>query len=72
MNEFEWVARCSARLHVQWPRVCREDRDDAARQLGKGHKWVAQRWLCEPKDLARTKRALSEASKFGDSYRHNM
>jgi hypothetical protein len=33
MDEHEWVARCSARLHAQWPRLARADRDDAAKQL---------------------------------------
>jgi hypothetical protein len=33
MDEQEWVARCSARLHAQWPRLHREQRDEAAREL---------------------------------------
>lgn len=35
----EWVARCSARLHAQWPRVPREQRDEMAAQL-----WTTPHW----------------------------
>jgi len=31
METNEWVARCSARLHAQWPRLQREQRDEVAR-----------------------------------------
>lgn len=39
MNENEWVARFSARLHAQWPRLPREQRDAVATDL-----WHEQRW----------------------------
>jgi hypothetical protein len=48
MDQTEWVARCSARLHAQWPRLLREQRDEAAREL-----WVQERWrVCEPEEAA--------------------
>ncbi|HSV81734.1 MAG TPA: hypothetical protein VLK85_21275 [Ramlibacter sp.] len=48
MDEFEWIIRCSARLHAQWPRIAREMRDEAAREL-----WEQDRWrCCEPEDAA--------------------
>ncbi len=39
METNEWVARCSARLHAQWPRLQREQRDEVARDL-----WNDERW----------------------------
>jgi hypothetical protein len=39
METNEWVARCSARLHAQWPRLHREQRDEVARDL-----WHEPRW----------------------------
>ena len=39
METNKWVARCSARLHAQWPRLQREQRDEVARDL-----WNDQRW----------------------------
>ncbi len=39
MDTNEWVARCSARLHAQWPRLHREQRDEVARDL-----WHEPRW----------------------------
>lgn len=39
MESKEWVARCSARLHAQWPRLSRDQRDEMAQQL-----WTAERW----------------------------
>ena len=39
MDTSEWVARCSARLHAQWPRLQREQRDEVAKDI-----WNDQRW----------------------------
>ena len=39
IEEREWVTRCSARLHAQWPRLARDVRDETAREL-----WLQQRW----------------------------
>jgi len=39
MERNEWIARCSARLHAQWPRLAREQRDEAAAEL-----WGNERW----------------------------
>ena len=51
-DEREWVTRCSARLHAQWPRIDREQRDEAARELWQSTRWrefepeqAAQEWL---------------------------
>lgn len=33
MEAHEWIARFSARLHAQWPRIGREQRDEVAREL---------------------------------------
>lgn len=33
METSEWVVRCSARLHAQWPRLHRDQRDEVARDL---------------------------------------
>lgn len=38
-DEREWVTRCSARLHAQWPRIGREQRDEMATEL-----WADVRW----------------------------
>lgn len=43
----EWVARCSARLHAQWPRLQREQRDEVARDL-----WNDQRWQHSEPEVA--------------------
>jgi len=48
MDEHEWVVRCSARLHAQWPRLDRKQRDEAAAELAR-----TERWRCkEPEDAA--------------------
>jgi hypothetical protein len=48
MERDEWIARCSARLHAQWPRLSREQRDEAAAEL-----WADERWrLLEPEQAA--------------------
>lgn len=39
MDPVEWITRCSARLHAQWPRLGREQRDEVARDL-----WSDRRW----------------------------
>lgn len=39
MDEQEWVVRCSARLHAQWPRVDRKQRDEAAEELWRDDRW---------------------------------
>jgi hypothetical protein len=39
METSEWVIRCSARLHAQWPRLPREQRDEVARDLCKDQRW---------------------------------
>ena len=39
METSEWIARCSARLHAQWPSVHKDQRDAVARDL-----WNDQRW----------------------------
>jgi hypothetical protein len=33
MERQEWVARCSLRLHEQWPRVPREQLEEVAEEL---------------------------------------
>ena len=38
-SEIEWLARCAVRLHAQWPRIGREQRDELAREL-----WLEPRW----------------------------
>lgn len=52
MDTNEWVARCSARLHAQWPRVPREQRDEVAAEILRDGRWehveperVAVEWL---------------------------
>jgi hypothetical protein len=48
MDEQEWVARCSARLHAQWPRLQRQQRDEAAKEL-----WLKEDLRShEPEDAA--------------------
>ncbi len=39
METSEWVARCSARLHAQWPRLQREQRDELAMDLWRDLRW---------------------------------
>ena len=39
MNASEWVARCSARLHAQWPRLQREQRDEVASEIQCDSRW---------------------------------
>lgn len=39
MNASEWVARCSARLHAQWPRLHRDQRDEVASELLHDSRW---------------------------------
>jgi hypothetical protein len=43
----EWVARCSARLHAQWPSVPRDQRDELAQQL-----WTSERWAAMDPEVA--------------------
>lgn len=47
MNEHEWIARFSARLHAQWPRLPREQRDAVAIDL-----WQEQRWHTSEPEVA--------------------
>ena len=47
METSEWVARCSARLHAQWPRLQREQRDEVARDL-----WNDERWQGREPEVA--------------------
>lgn len=39
MNASEWLARCSARLHAQWPRLQREQRDEVASEIQRDSRW---------------------------------
>jgi hypothetical protein len=39
MDDKEWIARCSARLHAQWPRLDRRQRDEAASELAREEHW---------------------------------
>ena len=39
MDTNEWIARCSARLHAQWPRLHKAMRDEVATDL-----WSDDRW----------------------------
>lgn len=41
MDVAEWVTRFSARLHAQWPRIGREQRDEVARELQQDPQWAA-------------------------------
>ncbi len=52
MDANEWVARCSARLHAQWPRLQREQRDEVAAEIHCDRHWqqlepeqAAAQWL---------------------------
>jgi hypothetical protein len=48
MSKEEWICRCSARLHAQWPSVSRQQRDETAAEL-----WVNDRWRGrEPEEAA--------------------
>ena len=38
-DERDWVMRGSARLHAQWPRICREQRDEVAVELWHDPQW---------------------------------
>ncbi|MBL8336455.1 MAG: hypothetical protein JNM97_06735 [Rhodoferax sp.] len=42
MDTEEWIVRCSARLHAQWPRLHREQRDEVARDLWNDRRWQAR------------------------------
>ena len=46
MEANEWVARCSARLHAQWPRVLREQRDEVAAEIQRDSRWQASEPEC--------------------------
>ena len=39
MDRQEWITRCSARLHAQWPRLRREQRDEVASELHGDDRW---------------------------------
>ena len=39
MDRNEWITRCSARLHAQWPRLRREQRDEVASELHAEDRW---------------------------------
>ncbi len=39
MDTHEWISRCSARLHAQWPRLPRELRDEVAGELIAQARW---------------------------------
>ena len=41
MESQEWISRCSARLHAQWPRLGREVRDEVAEELMVQPRWRA-------------------------------
>lgn len=53
MNRQDWIVRCSARLHEQWPRlaleqlqeVAEELHDDTRRQLEDEPERAAVQWL---------------------------
>lgn len=47
MDNIEWINRCSARLHAQWPRLAREQRDEVARDL-----WSDRRWQQSEPEVA--------------------
>ena len=54
MEENEWKARCSARLHARWPRLEREQRDEVASELWNDPRWrtmeperAAAEWLSQ-------------------------
>jgi hypothetical protein len=39
MDRHEWLARCSARLHAQWPRLQGEQRDEVATNIQSDSRW---------------------------------
>ncbi len=39
MDSQEWISRCSARLHAQWPRLPRDQRDEVAVELLTQTRW---------------------------------
>lgn len=39
MDSSEWRIRCSARLHAQWPRLQRQQRDEVAAELAADPRW---------------------------------
>ena len=39
MDRNEWITRCSARLHDQWPRLRREQRNEVASELYAEDRW---------------------------------
>ena len=39
MDKREWLTRCSARLHAQWPRLRREQRDEVASEIQSDSRW---------------------------------
>jgi hypothetical protein len=41
MNPQEWLARCSARLHAQWPKVPQTLRDEVAAELRADPRWTS-------------------------------
>ena len=41
MDSNEWISRCSARLHAQWPRLPRDQRDEVAMELMTQTRWRA-------------------------------
>lgn len=47
MEQQEWIARCSARLHGRWPRLDRLQRDEVATDL-----WHEARWREMEPELA--------------------
>jgi hypothetical protein len=48
MNSEEWVARCAARLHEQWPRVPLDQLAEVASEIQRN----AQRQVEEPEHAA--------------------
>lgn len=49
MDDHDWITRCSAHLHAQWPRIGREQRDEVAAELACDARWRTM----EPEDVAR-------------------
>ncbi len=52
MNQQEWVSRFSARLHAQWPRLPREQRDEVAAELIAQAPWRERLQGMEPEAAA--------------------
>ncbi len=52
MNQQEWVSRFSARLHAQWPRLPREQRDEVASELMAQEPWKERLQGLEPEAAA--------------------